>query len=144
MLPIPVEFFDKQVHAYQQTCKRAENYLSYLSNKRYVLTEKLSWWRTRQWEVNAFGEMMHVVGSLDNATEWLLQEDKISPLDYQLLKFYEYSDVVDALLEVLKSREENQVIPVSLEEFQVLMDISSFEEDPELTKEDILEIGKQL
>lgn len=106
MLPIPVEFFDKQVHAYQQTCKRAENYLSYLSNKRYVLTEKLSWWRTRQWEVNAFGEMMHVVGSLDNATEWLLQEDKISPLDYQLLKFYEYSDMVDALLEVLKAREE--------------------------------------
>ena len=50
----------------------------------------------------------------------------------------------DALLEVLKAREENQVIPVSLEEFQVLMDISSFEEDPELTKEDILEIGKQL
>ena len=87
---------------------------------------------------------MHVVGSLDNATEWLLQEDKISPLDYQLLKFYEYSDMVDALLEVLKAREENQVIPVSLEEFQVLMDISSFEEDPELTKEDILEIGKQL
>ena len=48
---------------------------------------------------------MHVVGSLDNATEWLLQEDKISPLDYQLLKFYEYSDMVDALLEVLKARE---------------------------------------
>lgn len=144
MLPIPVEFFQQHVHAYEQTCKRAENYLSYLSGKRYVFTEKLSWWRTRQWEVNAFGEMMHVVGSLDNVLEWLLQEDKISPLDYQLLKFYEYSDMVDTILEKMKERVEDQMISVSIEELQLLIDISSFVEDPRLTKEDILEIGKQL
>ena len=144
MLPIPVSFIDKNVYAYQQTCKRAKNVLDGIVAKRYVISEK-KWLRTKHYEVNVFGEIRHKFGRTEKVLEHMLDMDHISTLDYQLLKFYDMTKMIDVVIDMLNSRrdEDNGVVAVSVDELQLIFDIGTFTEDPLLTKEDILS-GEQL
>jgi hypothetical protein len=143
MLPIPISFIEKNVHSYQQTCKRARNVLDAIVRKRYVISEK-KWLRTVHYEVNVFGEIQHKFGSTKDVLEHMLDMDHISPLDYQLLKFYDLSNGIDMVLEKMdKRRTVDNLVPVSLDELQLLYDIGNFAEDPALTKEELLS-GEQL
>lgn len=143
MLPIPVSFVDKNVYAYQQVCKRAKNTLDAIVSKRYIISEK-KWFRTVHYEVNVFGEYKHKFGNIDNVLEYMLEEDHISPVDYQLLKFYDMSDIADQVIALIaERRDESDKVAVSLEEVQFLFYIGTFTEDPTLTKEEIL-FGEQV
>lgn len=143
MLPIPVSFIDKNVHAYQQVCKRAKNTLDAIVSKRYIISEK-KWFRTVHYEVNVFGEYKHKFGNIDNVLEYMLEQDHISPADYQLLKFYDMSSMTDQVIaQLAERRDESDVVSVSLDEVQFLFYIGTFVEDPTLTKEEIL-FGEQL
>lgn len=143
MLPVPVSFIEKSVYAYQQTCKRAQNVLDLLVSTHYVISEK-KLFRTVHYEVNIFGEIQHKFGSTENAFEHMLNMDRVSCMDYQLLKFYDLSDAIDMVIEVIRDRGAvDDVTPISIDELQLLHDIASFSEDNTLTKEDILS-GEQL
>lgn len=143
MLSIPVSFIDKNVYAYQQVCKRAKNTLDAIVSKRYIISEK-KWFRTIHYEVNVFGEYKHKFGNTDNVLEYMLEEDHISPLDYQLLKFYDMSTITDQVIaQLAERRDESDLVPVSLDEVQFLFYIGTFTEDPTLTKEEIL-FGEQV
>lgn len=73
----------------------------------------------------------------------MLELDRISSCDYQLLKFYDVSESVKNFLDDLcKRKTEEDTIPVSMEELTFLRDIMVFEENPEITKEEILSSGK--
>lgn len=143
MLPVPISFVERNVYAYQQTCKRARNTLDAIASKRYIISEK-KWLRTVHYEVNVFGEIQHKFGKTDQVLEHLLDMDHISPLDYQLLKFYDLSGGINMVIEMLEKRKTiDDMVPVSVEELQLLYDIGNFNEDPALTKEAILS-GEQL
>lgn len=143
MLSIPAAFVEKSVYAYEQTCKRAKNVLDAIVSKRYIISEK-KWLRTVHYEVNVFGEIQHKYGTTENVLERMLEMDHISTDDYQLLKFYDLSNMIDSVIEVLRSRRtDDNMIPVSIEEMTLLHDISHFLEDPVLSKEDILS-GEQV
>jgi len=142
MLPIPVGFIESNVHSYQQTCKRAKNVLDFLVQKRYVISEK-KWLRTRHYEVNVFGEIKHIYGSTENVIERMLEKDYISTMDYQLLKFYDMSKMIDMCIDRMMERRVDDLVMVNSDEIRLLYDIGSFAEDPLLTKEEIL-IGEGL
>mgnify|MGYP006978913617 CR=1 FL=1 len=143
MLEIPASFMDKNVHAYQQICKRAKNTVEAIISKRYIISEK-KWFRTVHYEVNVFGECKHKTGSTNRVLEWMLENDHISPQDYQLLKFYDMSNMVDIIIENLQERRgDSEVVPVNMDEMQLLYYIGTFTEDPTLTKEELL-FGEQV
>lgn len=142
MLPVPVSFLDKNVYAYQQICKRAQNTLDSLISKRYIISEK-KWFRTLHYEVNVFGEFKHKFGNLDNILEYLLETDHISSPDYQLLKYYDNKYIYDHIIEDLYSRKNDDVILLSTDEVVFLYELATFAENPSITKEEILS-GEQL
>lgn len=143
MLPVPISFIEKNVHSYQQTCKRARNVLDAIVNKRYIISEK-KWLRTVHYEVNVFGEIQHKFGKTEKVLEHMLDMDHISSVDYQLLKFYDLSNGIDMVIAKLQDRKTvENLVPVSVDELQLLFDIGNFVEDPALTKEEILS-GEQL
>lgn len=143
MLPIPAAFVEKQIYLYHQICKRGRNTLEALASRRYIISEK-KWFRTKQYEVNVFGEVMHREGNLDNVLRYALETDKISPMDYQLLEFYDITNMIDhALTNIMERKTAEGEIPVTMDELTLLHDIAHFEEDPNLSKEDLL-LGKHL
>lgn len=143
MLPVPVSFIDKNVHSYEQTCKRARNVVEAIVRKRYIISEK-KWFRTVRYEVNPFGEIQHKFGNTEKVLEHMLDMGHISSIDYQLLKFYDLSYGIDQVIEKVKGRKTaDDLVPVSVDELQFIYDIGNFMEDPALTKEDILS-GEQL
>lgn len=82
-------------------------------------------------------------GNTENILERMLELDRISSCDYQLLKFYDVSENIKNFLDDLcKRKTEEDTIPVSMEELTFLRDIMVFEENPEITKEEILSSGK--
>ncbi len=138
MLPVPVSFIEKNVHSYEQTCKRARNVVDALIRKRYVISEK-KWLRTVHYEVNPFGEVQHKFGNTSKVLEHMLDMGHISTIDYQLLKFYDLSYGIDEVIEKLRGRKtEDNLVPVTVDELQFIHDIGNFIEDPVLTKEEIL------
>lgn len=138
MLPVPAAFVDQAVYQYKQTCKRGKNFLDYLVNKKYIIEEK-KLFKTIKYEVNVFGEINWKYGKVNNLLEFMLEQEYISPLDYQLLKFYDNSLHIDAAIEELYARKTaDGLIPLNSKEFNFLRDISTFEEDPAVTKEQIL------
>ena len=143
MLTIPVSFVDKNVYAYQQVCKRAKNVLDGIASKRYVISEK-KWLRTVHYEVNVFGEIRHKFGKTTQVLEHMLNMDHISTVDYQLLKFYDLSHMIDTVIErIMDRKDEQEMVAVNLDELQLIFDIGTFTEDPLLTKEEIL-FGEQV
>lgn len=143
MLAIPVSFVDKNIYAYEQTCKRARNIFEAIISKRYIISEK-KFFRTVHYEVNVLGEINKKFGKTPKLLEYMLDMDHISASDYQLLKFYDLSGAIDKVIEIVKSRrKEDDTIEVTMEEMQLLYDIGTFQEDPLLTKEEILS-GEQL
>ena len=142
MFPVPIGFVEKNVHNYQQTCKRAKNFLDFIVGTRYTISEK-KWFRTVHYEVNIFGEIKHKFGTTEHVLERMLDMDYISPSDYQLLKFYDMSIMVDEVIRRMFERKVDNLIPVSPEEMQLLFNIGTFIEDPDITKEDILS-GEEL
>lgn len=143
MLPIPVSFVEKNIYAYEQTCKRARNTFEAIISKRYIISEK-KLFRTVHYEVNVLGEISKKFGKTPKLLEYMLDMDHISASDYQLLKFYDLSGAINKVIEIVKSRrKENDTIEVTMEEMQLLYDIGTFQEDPLLTKEEILS-GEQL
>lgn len=138
MLAIPVSFVDKNIYAYEQTCKRARNTFEAIISKRYIISEK-KFFRTVHYEVNVLGEINKKFGKTPKLLEYMLDMDHISASDYQLLKFYDLSGAIDKVIEIVKSRrKEDDIIEVTMEEMQLLYDIGTFQEDPLLTKEGIL------
>lgn len=143
MLAIPTAFLDKNVYAYRQICKRAKNTLDAIVAKRYVISEK-KWFRTVYYEVNVFGECRYSKVSPDKILEWMLQNDHVSAQDYQLLKFYDISNMVDIVIEDLEKRcGDSDLVSVSIDEMQFLYYIGTFTEDSNLTKEELL-FGEQV
>ena len=142
MLPVPVTFVEKAYYSLEQNCKRAKNFIECLAEQRYTVS-KNGWFRTSQYSVNPFGEVRVLYGNTENILERMLELDRISSCDYQLLKFYDLSENFKNFLDDLcKRKTEEDTIPVSMEELTFLRDIMVFEEDPEITKEEILSSGK--
>lgn len=141
MLNVPAKFVLGCIQAYEQTCKRAKNCLESLGQTRYVVEKKKRWFGKDYYNVNVFGDHQLKHGSMDNVLEHLLSEDKISTLDYQLLKFYDVSLEVNAVIEEILVREklDNSLIKISNTEMQLLNEISTFVENEGLTKEEILD-----
>lgn len=140
MLQVPAKFVEGSIHSYQQTCKRAANFLESLKQNRYLVKKKRKWFGKDTYEVNVFGEHQLQHGSLDNILEFLLLEGKISTVDYQLLKFYDQSlDFEDVVQEILKRKTNSRFIGITSLEMQLLNEISSFAEDESLTKEELLD-----
>ena len=140
MLNVPVKFVDSCVNAYQQTCKRAANCMSTLIQTRYVIQKKRKWFGKDSYSVNVFGEyQLHYGDDMKHILEFLLVKDKISPADYQLLKFYDQSLSVEEVIEGILSRKtEKSTIGITNLEMQLLNEISSFVEDEAATKEELL------
>ena len=137
MFEIPAKFLQDSVFSYQQTCKRAKNLLDYLANKVYSIEEK-KWYKTNRYQVNCFGHILHIYGDVENIPERLLEKDFITAENYQLLKFYDTSDIIDQIFVELIDRCKNDALPVSKDEFMLICEIARFEEDGSLTKEELL------
>lgn len=143
MLSIPAKYVEDCAYKVEQIFKRAKNTLEGMASKRYVITRKKGWFSKEHYEVNVFGEIAFDHGT-DRLLEALVENDKLSPMDYQLLKFYDYSESVEALFNELRGRKiEDGTIGISMQELGVINDLATFEEDPNVTKEDILR-GEQL
>ena len=91
MLQVPAKFVEGAIHSYRQTCKRARNCLDGLVAKTYTVEKKKRWFGKDVYEVNIFGEHTLNHDTTENMLEIFLRDDKISPMDYQLLKFYDSS-----------------------------------------------------
>lgn len=89
MLPVPVTFVEKAYYSLEQNCKRAKNFIESLAEQRYTVSKK-GWFRTSQYSVNPFGEVRVLYGNTENILERMLELDRISSCDYQLLKFYDF------------------------------------------------------
>ena len=87
MLQVPAKFVEGAIHSYRQTCKRARNCLDGLVAKTYTVEKKKRWFGKDVYEVNIFGEHKLNHDTPENMLEIFLRDDKISPMDYQLLNF---------------------------------------------------------
>lgn len=139
MLPVPEKFINTCEHKMEQICKRARNTLDAMASKRYTITRKTGWFRKETYEVDVFMEIMLDYGT-DITVEQLLRLDKIDASDYQLLKFFDNSGRFESIFEDLRSRKtEENTIPLTMDELCLINEIANFEEDPNITREEILE-----
>lgn len=139
MLPVPENFITKCEHMLEQTCKRAMNTLDAMASKRYKISRKTGWFRKETFEVDVFSEYILDHG-LDISIDNLFRLGKIDVMDYQLLKFFDNSRGFERFFEELKSRKtEDNTIPLTVDELCFANDIANFEEDPSITREEILE-----
>lgn len=140
MLNVPVKFVDSCVNAYQQTCKRASNCLQSLIQTRYVIQKKRKWFGKDSYSVNAFGEyQLQYDDNMQHILEFLLIKDKISPADYQLLKFYDQSlSIEEVIQDILSRKTDKNTIGITNLEMQLLNEIFLFVEDESVTKEELL------
>lgn len=135
---IPLLFIKDCEFKFQQICKRAENILWSMSENIFIISDK-KFLTTKHYEVNCFGLIQHKYGNLNNLLERLLEEDLISSEDYQLLKFYNLSDGIAKVLEILQAESnESGLVDISPDEFIFLVEVSTFEEDSSITKEELL------
>lgn len=137
---VDVDFMDKVTTHYQNVCKRAKNLLDFMSGTTYTIEKKGSWknlFRPLKYKVNVFGEIEDKYGNQDHIPEYLLQMGKISTEEYQLIKFYDVSDIVDHVLVNVLGRVKDGHLCLTFDEFQMMKDIGTFEEDPNLTYEEI-------
>lgn len=145
MLKVPAKLVESRINVYNQTCKRAKNLLEILKEQTYVVTHKSGWLRReKSYTVNVFGEHKLKDGNFETILESLLENDRISVLDYQLLKFYDGTLVYDEVIEEILARKTAQgTIKITALEMGLINEIATFVEDEGITKEEILS-GKQL
>lgn len=137
---VDVDFMDKVTTHYENVCKRAKNLLDFMSETTYTVKRKGDWktlFRPKFYQVNIFGEIEERYGNQNHIPEYLLEMGKISTEEYQLIKFYDVSDIVDHVLANILGRIENFQVGLTFDEFQMMKDIGTFEEDPNLTYEEI-------
>lgn len=140
MLEMPIAFIDEVAYAVEQICKRAQNLLKGLNDKRYVISEK-KWFRTKYYEVNVFGDLQHKYGDAavsGELLELMLREGYIKSDDYQLLTFYDKSGYIDDMLATLYDRVNCDVVYATEDEVLFLLAVIDWEENPELTIEELL------
>lgn len=140
MLQVLAKFVEGAIHSYRQTCKRARNCLDGLVAKTYTVEKKKRWFGKDVYEVNIFGEHKLNHDTPENMLEIFLRDDKISPMDYQLLKFYDSSLAIDKFVEDILSRKtDKNTYPLEADQIGLLNEISSFKELDNITKEEILD-----
>lgn len=126
-MKIKKDYVKKVNFHFEQVCKRAENLINYYNGKYYNFS-----YGGKYHSVTIFGEASLLLGNKKDDESGvllkLLEIDKISVEDYQLMSFYEscYSfarDLLDDLLDINKD-----VMEIYDDVFDALFAIESFEE----------------